>query len=77
MRRCSNKYNDTTIEITFDYVVPQFRDFKIGSYVFSSQRGEFIDSNYEKYIVFTDNPDHIKYVLKMGFSVINSMTWII
>lgn len=63
----ANAYNNDTIEISIDYVVPQFRDFKIGNYVFNSQRETFTDANFKKFIVFTSNPDHIKYVLRMGF----------
>ena len=29
-----------------------------------------VNSNYKNFIVFTENPDHIKYILKMGFNKI-------
>ncbi len=63
----ADKFDEHTLEIKIDYVVPQYRDFKLAAYVFKSQREEFIDMSYTHFLVFTDNVDHIKYVKKMGF----------
>lgn len=63
----ANHYDENTLEITLDYVVPIYRDFKIGLFVFESQRKTFLDKGYTSFVVKTDNPDHIKYVKRMGF----------
>lgn len=63
----ADKYDEETLEIKLDYVVPMFRDFKIGLYVFESQREKFLSEGYTKFIVKTNNDAHIKYVKKMGF----------
>ena len=55
------------LKITLDYVVPKYRDFKIGDYVFTSQRALFKNLGYEKFVVETENKEHIKYITKMGF----------
>jgi len=65
----ADKYDKETLEIKLDYVIPQFRDFKIGNFVFESQKEDLQEQGYNRYIVFTDNIDHIKYVEKMGFSL--------
>lgn len=65
----ADKFDENTLEVKLDYVIPQFRDFKIGNFVFESQKENMKEQGYNRYIVFTDNTDHIKYVEKMGFSL--------
>lgn len=62
-----NKFDDHTLKIEFDYVVPTFRDFKMGSYIFKDKKEIFIDKGYTSLITFTNNEKHEKYLLKMGF----------
>jgi biotin synthase-related radical SAM superfamily protein len=57
-----------TLEIKLDYVVPAYRDFKVGSYVFENQRAFFKDSGYDKFVTFSTVEEHINYLKKMGFS---------
>lgn len=63
----ADKYDESTLEIKLDYVVPMYRDFKIGLFVFNSQREAFLEKGFTKFIVNTTNDAHIKYVKKMGF----------
>jgi len=56
-----------TLSIKLDYVIPKYRDFKIGDYVFSTQREMFRNLGYETFVVETENKDHVKYITKMGF----------
>ena len=62
-----NEYDKKTLEITFDYVIPLFRDFKIGQFIFEKQKLYFLGKGYNKFVVFTDNLQHINYLKKMGF----------
>ena len=62
-----NEYDNSTLEIVFDYVIPLFRDFKIGSFVFGKQKVYFLSKGYNRFVVFTDNKDHIRYIKRMGF----------
>lgn len=64
---CS-EYDKSTLNIELDYVIPQFRDFKMGDYVFKSQKKLILESGYDRFIVFSENKKHIEYVKKMGFS---------
>lgn len=59
--------DDTTLEIHLDYVVPEYRDFKIGSYVFDDQMDFFKDSGYREFVTFSGLDEHIAYLRKMGF----------
>ncbi len=63
----ADKFDEKTLEIKLDYAIPQYRDFKIGKYVYDKQQGYFSNLGYSKFIVFSDKKDHIKYIKKMGF----------
>lgn len=64
----ADKYDEKTLEIKLDYAIPQYRDFKIGTYVYENQKEYFSDLGYSKFIMFSDKKDHIKYMKKMGFT---------
>ncbi len=62
-----NEYDNHTLEIAIDYVIPMYTDFKIGYFVFEKQKLYFLGKGYNRFVVFTKNIDHIKYIKKMGF----------
>mgnify|MGYP006935334367 CR=1 FL=1 len=61
------RYSSDTLDIKLDYAVPQYRDFKIGKFVFEENAGLFLDLGYHKLRTITNEPSHIKYLLRMGF----------
>lgn len=63
----ADEYGENQLEIKLDYVIPQYRDFKIGNYVFDSQKEYFESLNYKEFVAFTEFKDHIDYVKRMGF----------
>lgn len=60
-------HDKTTLKVDLDYVIPQFRDFKMGKYIFESQKEYIKELGYNKFLVYTNNKSHVKYVKKMGF----------
>jgi hypothetical protein len=44
-----------------------FRDLKVGQFIFEGQKLYFLGKGYNRFVVFTDNLQHIKYLKKMGF----------
>lgn len=62
-----NEFDKKSLEITLDYVIPMFRDFKLGQFIFEGQKLYFLGKGYNRFIVFTKNSNHIKYLRKMGF----------
>lgn len=58
---------DGTFEVMLDFVIPQYRDFQIGSYVYSPTSELF--SGDEPTCVWAEasNADHAKYLERMGF----------
>ncbi len=63
----ANAVSDDTLRIDFDYVVPTYRDFKLGHYIFKDRNAIFKDKGYHHLITYTDNEKHERYLLKMGF----------
>lgn len=61
------KYDDNTVKVELDYVIPEYRDFKIGKYVYETNKSYFLDKGYTKFISYSSDPYHIKYLKKMGF----------
>jgi hypothetical protein len=59
--------DEKTLEIHLDYVVPAYRDFKVGAYVFEDKRDFFKDSGYQEFVTFSKVDEHINYLKKMGF----------
>lgn len=59
--------DDGTFQVKLDFVIPQYRDFKIGRYVYSS--GSALLAGLAPTRVWADasNPEHAKYLHKMGF----------
>ena len=68
----ANKVNEDTLRVDFDYVVPTYRDFKMGSYIYKDQKQVFTDRGYNKLQTYTDKENHEKYLSKMGFKEIKS-----
>ena len=65
---CS-KHDDNTLKIELDFAVKQYRDFRIGSYIFESKKEYFMKMGYDSFICYSDNPAHINYLKKMGFEL--------
>lgn len=62
-----SRYNEDTLNVDLDFVIPEYRDFKIGTYIFENNRQYFIDKGYSKLISFSTKDEHIQYLKKMGF----------
>ncbi len=58
-------------EIKLDYVLPEYRDFKIGKYVFEKHIGTFKEKGIKKISTKSENEEHTKYLQKMGFKLRN------
>lgn len=61
------KNGPNTLEIELDFVIPEYRDFKIGNYIFNNMKDFFLDLGYSGFISFSTKEKHINYLIKMGF----------
>jgi hypothetical protein len=60
--------DDGTFQVKLDYVIAQFRDFKIGSYVYSADSALLAGTAPTCVWAEASNSDHAKYLKRMGFT---------
>ena len=53
--------------IELDYVIPAYRDFMIGDFIFNNQRNLFKGMGYNKITEISGSLHHAKYLKKIGF----------
>jgi len=59
--------DDGTFEVQLDFVIPQYRDFKIGSYVYSADSALLAGIAPTCVWAEASNRDHAQYLNRMGF----------
>ena len=64
----AKKVDEKTLLIALDFAIPEYRDFKIGKYIYDRKEELFGKLGYQRFQVKTINKDHSKYLLKMGFT---------
>ncbi len=63
----STKNIDGVSEILLDYVTPQYRDYKMGKFIFTRLKDFFIKQEVKKLICHSDVAKQKEYLGKMGF----------
>ncbi|MGO1368601.1 MAG: hypothetical protein ACTHVE_00265 [Senegalia sp. (in: firmicutes)] len=66
----ASKYDENTLKIELDYAIPEYRDFKIGNYLFEEKKQYFLDKGYNRFISISQNKKHDNYLNAMGFTKI-------
>lgn len=61
------KTDDGSLILELDYVIPNYRDFKIGRYIYDKKRDFLSDRGIKRIICKSNQPVHMKYLKKMGF----------
>jgi len=62
-----NQRENGTLEIDLDFVIPDFRDFKIGTYLFRDRISYFKEQGIHKITTTAGTEDHNTYLEKIGF----------
>jgi hypothetical protein len=57
-----------TVLITLDYVIPEYRDFKVGHYVFAHSRGTLAAGGISRLASEPHTAVHREYLRRMGFA---------
>ncbi len=60
-------YDRTTVEVTVDYAIRPFQDFKTGAHIYEKERHRFKEAGYDSFIAFPASDPHKNYLEKMGF----------
>ncbi|MBM7602513.1 hypothetical protein JOC75_000483 [Metabacillus crassostreae] len=62
-----SKHDENTLKVELDFVIPEYRDFKIGSFIYENSKDHFLNKGYNRLISYTTHEEHIEYLRKMGF----------
>ncbi|MDF2590815.1 MAG: hypothetical protein K0S75_281 [Clostridia bacterium] len=63
--------DEESLLINLDFVMPEYRDFKIGKYVFEDNEKYFKEKGYKKLYCNASNNEQSAYLKKMGFKKIS------
>lgn len=63
----AHRENENILKVGLDYVIPEYRDFKNGKYIYLRLKKRFIESGFKKVIVTNSNKEYSKYLKKLGF----------
>ena len=63
----AEKIGEKSLLIDLDYVIPEYRDFKLAKYIYIENEKYFIELGYDKLYSNPQNDYHNKYLKKMGF----------
>ncbi len=67
--------NNDTLIVGLDYVVPEYRDYKNGKFIYYNLKDEFLKGGYKKIISKGQTPKHARYLKKLGFVRIEDDTY--
>jgi len=63
----ARRENNNTLYVSLDFVVPEYRDYKNGKYIYHRLKERFIKAGYHKIYSSPKSKAYTKYLLKMGF----------
>ncbi len=62
------KTADGVLTVDIDYVIPKFRDFKTGNFLYHDQSELFKNEGIREIYMFAFNKEHIDYLKRIGFN---------
>ena len=63
--------DDGCLWVRLDYVIPAYRDFKIGRYVYGERADFFRERGIRRIVSPSGTPEHARYLRKMGFTPVD------
>lgn len=63
----AHRENNNVLHVGLDFVVPEYRDFKNGKFIYSRLRGWFMANGFRKVVAPSDNKKYGLYLKKLGF----------
>jgi GNAT superfamily N-acetyltransferase len=65
-------HDEESLMINLDFVMPEYRDFKIGKFIFEDNAKYFNDRGYYKLLCYATNKEQQVYLRKMGFREVSN-----
>ncbi len=63
----AHREDNNVLKVGLDYVVPEYRDYKNGKYVYHRLKDGFIKDGYKKIVAEGNNSNHTSFLKKFGF----------
>ena len=63
----AHREDDNILKVGLDYVVPEYRDYKNGRFIYHRLRKSFIEKGFKKAKAEANDKKHQKYLKKIGF----------
>jgi len=64
----AHRENDNVLKVGLDYVIPEYRDFKNGRFIYMRLRKYFIENGFDLVMASGNSEKYTKYLKKLGFS---------
>ena len=64
----AHREDENVLKVGLDYVIPEYRDFKNGKYVYLRLKDKFIEQGFTKVMTEGNSIEYIKYLEKLGFT---------
>jgi len=61
------KQNNEELEVKLDYVTKEYRDFKLGKYIYNDQQNQFREQGIKAFVSKSHSSYHNNYLKKLGF----------
>lgn len=63
----AHRENNNVLHVGLDYVIPEYRDFKNGKFIYDRLGGWFMANGFRKVVAPSENPKYGVYLKKLGF----------
>ena len=64
----AHREDDNVLKVGLDYVIPEYRDFKNGRFIYLRLRKKFIDDGFTTVMASGNSDKYTKYLKKIGFT---------
>lgn len=71
----AHRTDEHNLNVGLDYVIPEYRDYKNGKYVYHRLKERFQEEGYHKVVSNSTTSTHINYLKKLGFQETNTGTF--
>ncbi len=63
----AHRENDVVLKVGLDYVIPEYRDYKNGKFIYQRLRPDFVNHGFKTVVAPASNPRYAGYLKKLGF----------
>ncbi|KPP99137.1 MAG: Bacterial inner membrane protein [Bacteroidetes bacterium HLUCCA01] len=72
-----HRSGEGVLTVDIDYAIPQYRDFKIGRFLFMKKASWFTDKGIQEIRAYADRSEHRQYLSEMGFEADHRENWFV